>query len=70
MTTLEPFPTGWWARRHMATPEPSHTGRQVWSHGTRGDTGALPCRAMGPVTRGNDRALPHQEVGLELWDTW
>jgi hypothetical protein len=27
---------------HVAAPEPSHTGRWVWSHRTRGDTRALP----------------------------
>jgi hypothetical protein len=50
--------------------EPSHTGRWVWSHGTRGDTGALPCRVAGPMTHGDVRALPHQEADLEPWDMW
>jgi hypothetical protein len=37
--------------------------------GTRGDTGVLPCRAVGPATHGDVRALTHREVGLEPRDT-
>jgi hypothetical protein len=55
---------------HMATLEPSHIRRQVWSRGTCDDTGALPCWAAGRVTRGDARALPHWEVGLEPQETW
>jgi hypothetical protein len=33
---------------HVATLEPSHTRRRVWSRGTHGNTGALPCRVAGP----------------------
>jgi hypothetical protein len=51
-------------------PEPSRTGRWVWTHETRGDTRALPCRVVGLVARGDARALPHREVGLEPRDTW
>jgi hypothetical protein len=51
-------------------PEPSHTERWVWSRRTRGDIGALPYLAMGPAARGDARALPHREAGLETWDTW
>jgi hypothetical protein len=47
------------------TPELSRTERRVWSHGTRGDTRALPYRAAGPVARADTRALPHREAGLE-----
>jgi hypothetical protein len=47
--TLEPFPTGWQARCHVATPEPSRTGRRVWSRGTHGNAGALPCQVACPV---------------------
>jgi hypothetical protein len=50
---------------HVTTPEPSHTGRRVWSHGTRGNTRALPCWVAGSVARGDARALPHREVDLE-----
>jgi hypothetical protein len=44
----EPGATG-----HLATPEPSHTERRVWSRGTHGDTGALPCRGGGPDGMGH-----------------
>jgi hypothetical protein len=50
------------ATGHVVMPEPSRTGRQVWSHGTRGDTGALPYRAVGPAVRGDSRALLHREA--------
>jgi hypothetical protein len=53
------------ATGNVVTPEPSHTGRRVWSRRTRGDTGALPCRVAVPVARGDARALPHREAGLE-----
>jgi hypothetical protein len=43
------------ATGHMAMPEPSCTGRRVWSRGTRGNTGALPHRVAGPVPRGTWR---------------
>jgi hypothetical protein len=55
---------------HMATPEPSHTGRRVWSHGTRDNTRALPYWAAGSVARGDARALPHRKADLESWDMW
>jgi hypothetical protein len=50
--------------------EPSYTRRRVWSHGTHGDTGALPYRVAGLAARGDARALSHREVGLEPRDTW
>jgi hypothetical protein len=49
---------------YMVMPEPSRTERWVWSRGTCGDTGALPCRVAGSVARGDTRALPHRETGL------
>jgi hypothetical protein len=39
---------------HATTPESSCTEMRVWNRGTRGDT----------------RALPHQEAGPVSWDTW
>jgi hypothetical protein len=58
------------AMGHMVTPEPSRTGRWVWSRRTRDNTGALPYRAVGPVARGDDIALPHWKAGLEPRDKW
>jgi hypothetical protein len=69
VATPEPFPVGWQSRWHVATPEPSHIGRRVWSHETRGSTGALLCWVAGLVARGDARALPHREAGLEPRDT-
>jgi hypothetical protein len=54
---------------HVATLEPSNTGRRVWSRRTRDDTGALPYRAAGLTARGDAKALLHQEVGLKPRDT-
>jgi hypothetical protein len=54
---------------HVATLEPSYTGRRVWSHGTHGDIRVLPCRVAGPVARSDARALPHREAGLEPQNT-
>jgi hypothetical protein len=61
VVTPEPFPTGRWARLHVATPEPFHTRKRVWSHGSRGDTEANPCRVAGLVAHGDARALLHRE---------
>jgi hypothetical protein len=55
---------------HLVTPKPSRTGRRVWSCGTCGDTGALPCWEADPTARGDARALLHREVDLEPWDMW
>jgi hypothetical protein len=55
---------------HVVTPEPTHTGRRVWSCMTHDNTGALPYRMVGPAAYGNAGALPHWEAGLESWDTW
>jgi hypothetical protein len=43
------------ATGHVATPESSRIGRRTWSHKTRRDTRALPCRVAGPVPRGTWR---------------
>jgi hypothetical protein len=43
------------ATGHVATPEPSRIGRRTWSHRTRRDTRAPPCRVAGPVPRGTWR---------------
>jgi hypothetical protein len=40
--------------KHVATSEPSPGGRRAWCH----------------ATHHNARALPHQEAGVEPWDTW
>jgi hypothetical protein len=52
MATSEPFPAGWRARWHMATSEPSCTGRRVCCRGTHGNTRALPYRVTCPVPQG------------------
>jgi hypothetical protein len=36
---------------------------------TRGDTGVLPCRAVGPIAHDDVRALTHWEAGLKPRDT-
>jgi hypothetical protein len=55
---------------HVATLEPSGTGRRVWSHETHGNIRALPHRVAGPVAHGDARALLHREADLLLWDSW
>jgi hypothetical protein len=54
------------AMRHMATPEPSHTGRRVWNHGTRGDTGALSGRVACPMPHGTWRCQSSLAPGVGL----
>jgi hypothetical protein len=58
------------ATGHMAAPEPSHSRRRVWSHRTRGDTGALPGGDPGASVTWQRQSLPAQGAGLEPRGTW
>jgi hypothetical protein len=55
---------------HVAAPEPSCTGRRVWSHWTHGDAGALPSGGPSALDMWRCQSLPMQGTGLELQDTW
>jgi hypothetical protein len=59
-TRAHPRATG-----HVAAPEPSRTRRQVWSHRTRGDTGALPDGGPSASVTWRRLSLLAQGVGLE-----
>jgi hypothetical protein len=58
------------ATGHMAALEPSCTIKRVWSHRTRGDTGALSGGGPGASVTWRRLSLPAQGVGLEPRDTW
>jgi hypothetical protein len=48
------------ATGHVAAPEPSRTRRRVWSHRTRGDTGALSGGGPGASVTWRCQSLPAQ----------
>jgi hypothetical protein len=61
------------AMGHMATPEPSHTGRRgsrAARHMATPEPFPVGSRAQCHGARDDARALLHQEVGLEPRDIW
>jgi hypothetical protein len=68
LLTPKPFPAGWWARCHRARGDirALHTGRRVWSRGTRVDIGALPWRVACLVPRGTWRCQSSLVPGADL----
>jgi hypothetical protein len=66
VATPEPFPAGAGPVAHGDARALPHR-EQVWSHGTHGDTGALPCRVAFPMPRGTwwCQSSPAPGAGLE-----
>jgi hypothetical protein len=58
------------ATRYVVVPEPSRTRRRVWSHRTRGGTGALPGGGPGASVTWRRQSLPAQGAGLEPRGMW
>jgi hypothetical protein len=69
MVTPEPSPVGWWGRYHGVCGDTGalHTGRWIWSRGTREDTGALSQWVACPMPCGTWRSQSSlaSEAGLE-----
>jgi hypothetical protein len=58
------------ATGHVAALEPSRTRRRVWSHWTRGGTGAQPGGGPGASITWQHQSLPAQGAGLEPRGMW
>jgi hypothetical protein len=71
MVTPEPSPVGWWGRCHGVRGDTGalHTGRWIWSRGTREDIGALSRWVACPMPWGTWRSQSSlaSGAGLEPW---